>query len=1146
MSPVNGEKVVSGQLPVVGEKLTKGGCCADEGKVSGIRSEVSGDKSNLRFEISDLKGKQYWRSLDELANTEEFREFMFREFPAGASEILDSEDRRQFLKVMGASLALAGMGMAGCRRWPQEKIAPYAHRPAGRTPGVPVQYATMMELGGVAAGLLVTSFDGRPIKIEGNPQHPINQGATDVHAQASVLDLYDPDRSQSVMKGGVKATWADFENWAKEHIGPRGGGIPSSGGGPLHSVAILSEATSSPSVQALRQKLVGMGATWHEYEPLNNDNEVKGSELAFGAPHRAHYSFEKARTIVSLDSDFLHCDAPGSAAVKWTRDFAAGRRMPGSHDPNFQHASMSRLYVFESGVSLTGANADERVAMRSADVAVIAARLAAKLAPDATSPLAGLLSDSPMVRTSRNPTGDSKAMDDLLDHVAADLQANHGASIVIAGARQPAEVHALAHLINDALGNAGQTIKYTRLGDAVKHVESIQALATGIEAGKFQTLVILGGNPVYNAPADLNFGEVLKRVPNTVHLGDYFDETGAACTWHVNRAHYLETWGDGRAYDGTVCIGQPLIEPLFGGKSAIELLATIAGEEKTDGYEIVRRTFGEMNGGPGNAPGNFEAAWRTALHDGIVRRAETADASPSIQRQALGASAEALRQQRKGAGANEVELVFAADASVYDGRFANNGWLQELPDPVVKLTWDNAVLMSPSAASMREIRDGDMVRISAGGRELTAAAMIVPGHYVGSMTLTLGYGREFGGRICKGAGFDFYRVRASDAMGFVGGAVVTKTGETYALAITQNHHPIDAIGKRGLEQRLPTLFREATVEQYKHHPDFVNHRTHVLHRLSLWEEDLPFQSETKRAGSQYAWAMSIDLNTCTGCNACVIACQAENNIPIVGKDQVRRGREMHWIRVDRYFQGSDPEAPKAMMLAPIPCMHCENAPCEEVCPVAATVHDEQGLNVMVYNRCIGTRYCSNNCPYKVRRFNYFDYHARGPLREQPGVLMQVEPDYYAKGSAEADPLKQMQFNPEVTVRMRGIMEKCTYCVQRITKARIEAKNAWVAERNLDPDANLDLRVPIEDGTFTTACAQACPAQAIVFGDLNDPNSRVSKLHKHERTYQMLEELNNKPRTRYMAKIRNPAFEPASQPGGGTGHEGAASHDGGHG
>ncbi|MHC4447209.1 MAG: TAT-variant-translocated molybdopterin oxidoreductase [Planctomycetota bacterium] len=1038
-----------------------------------------------------LSGRDYWRSLEEFAGTPQFREFMHREFTEGATEGPDSAERRDFLKIMGASMALAGLGLGGCRRWPKEKIVPFAHRPTGRAPGIPAHYATAMEMGGVASGLLVTSFDGRPIKIEGNPNHPYSGGATNAMAQASVLELYDPDRSRDVHHNGQPSDWVAFDVWAADHLtaleNGRGRGL-----------AILSEATDSPSVSDLRARMMERfpRAEWFEYEPLPDDHEVAGSQLAFGEPWRAHYALDRADVIVSLDADFL---LTHPAAVKHTRDFAKGRR---ADDPR---KSMSRLYAFESSYSLTGANADHRIPVRSMDIAIVAGRLAGALLHDAAFEI---FTDDTVL--------DPEA-GEIFDQMVNDLKSHRGRSVVIAGPPQPAQVHWLAHLINDALGNVGPTVTYTRRPRRRGHVESITALVQAIEANKVESLFILGGNPVFNAPADLNFEQRLAAVKNTVHLSLFNDETSQHCTWHLPRAHYLESWGDARAYDGTLSIVQPLIEPLYSGRSTIELLAALAGDDLVAGYDIVRRTFARMTEAL-----DFEKLWRRALHDGVFAgSAMTAD-TPSVRRADLEQSVVSLWQGWQEANRAEgLEIVFTPSASVYDGRFANNGWLQELPDPLTKLTWDNAVLLSPATAEALGVRQGDMVRVTLQDRVADAAVLPMPGQHARSATVALGYGRRFAGRVCRGAGFDFYALRSPGSMGFAPGAKIQKIGGTYVLAVTQDHHAIDTIGGQGTQERLPTIFREATREKYVADPGFANNpghtHVHVAHRLSLFNERHPFQSEDGIEAT-YAWGMSIDLSTCTGCAACVVACQAENNIPIVGKDQVKRGREMHWIRVDRYFKGSNPQAPAAMALQPVPCMQCENAACEQVCPVAATVHDKDGLNVMVYNRCIGTRYCSNNCPYKVRRFNYFDYHRRGPLREQPGTLLQVEPEYYTKEPAGAHPLKRMQFNPEVTVRIRGVMEKCTYCVQRISAARIEAKNEWVGR----PPAQRPARVTIPDGTVTPACAQACPAEAIVFGDLNDPASRVATLHRHDRSYQMLEETNSKPRTRYLAKLRNPA------------------------
>ncbi|MDY7110410.1 MAG: TAT-variant-translocated molybdopterin oxidoreductase [Planctomycetota bacterium] len=1075
----------------------------------------------------NTSGRAYWRSLDHLADTPEFRAFMHREFPAGASELLDSTDRRHFLKIMGASMALAGLGLTGCRRWPKEEIVPYAGRPEGRDPGIPVSYATCMELGGVACGLLATANDGRPTKIEGNDRHPVGRGAADSFAQAGVLDLYDPDRSRSVRREGKRADWPTFADWAQGHFGQererRG-----------HGMAVLAEASSSPSLLAMRRRFLEIypNASWHEYEPLNNDNEVAGAELAFGSPHRAQIDPARAKVIVSLDADFLGAHRN---AVRNIRDFAAGRRADDATK------TMNRLYAFESEFTLTGANADHRHPVRSGDIAVIAAWLAGRIVdeqawrPFEEDPAAGAVL-----------TGELRA---TLEHALTDLQAHRGECLIVTGAGQPAEVHLLAHLMNEALGNVGRTIAFTPQPEQAKHSESIRALADRLADGKIGTLVILGGNPAYNAPADLDFPALPGKAGVTIHLGDYYDETATRCTWHVNRAHYLETWGDGRAWDGTCSLGQPIIEPLFGGKSALELLAVLVGDDTTDGQAIVRRTFFDLIGG------EDEARWRRALHDGVLANSAWRTVTPAADRSGLAAAAEALHEASSArsirtSGGRGWEVVFRPHPTLYDGRFANNGWLQEVPDPMTKLTWDTAVLLSPAAAGELGIERGDVLKITLGERSLEAAAMIQPGLPERCAVLPLGGGRGFEGRICTGAGFDFYRLRTSEAMSFAGGATITKTGGRYELVTTQDHHTIDVetIAGRSIQQRLPSQFREADLEEYRHHPNFAKHRTHVTHRLSLFEENLPHQA----GEGDYAWGMSIDLNACVGCGACIVACQAENNIPIVGKDQVKRGREMHWLRVDRYFQFAprndryDPNRVTAVALQPVPCMHCENAPCEQVCPVAATVHDADGLNVMVYNRCIGTRYCSNNCPYKVRRFNYFDYHRRGPARTQPGKLLQVETDYFRKKPATPDELKQLQFNPEVTVRMRGVMEKCTYCIQRIAQARIDAKNAYANLPQAEKEKRKDRRIAIPDGAITPACAQTCPAQAIVFGDLEDADSRVARARKHERSYEMLEELNVKARTTYMAKLRNPAAPGSGESqGDGARDESPARGDAGH-
>ncbi len=1057
---------------------------------------------------STMTGREYWRSVNELADTDEFREFMYREFPAGASEMLDSGDRRHFLKIMGASMAFAGMGLAGCRRWPEEHIVPYARRPEGRIPGKPLHYATSMELGGVAQSLLATSFDGRPIKIEGNPDHPASQGAASLHAQASVLNLYDPDRSREVQHKNVPSDWASFTGWAGTHFG----GLATAQGKGL---AVLSEATSSPSVLAMKANFLKKypQAKWHEYEPFNHQNEQEGATLAFGKSYRTHYAFDQAKVIVSFDGDFL---GHHPNAIRHIRNFASGRKADDSGK------TMNRLYVFEGGFSLTGSNADHRVALRPSAIPASVAWLAGRVLGENT------------LTAEAEQALDAGAIEHL-EHAFEDLNHDHGSGVVVAGPSQPAEVHALVHLINESLGNAGKTVTYTADENTASLPSSISELSDNIRAARVDTLLILGGNPAFNAPEELKFAELLKQVAHAIHLSDYVDETSILCEWHLNRAHYLESWGDGRSWDGTITICQPLIEPLFGGKTPLEVLALLSGDAVPNGQEIVKATHKNLQGG------GKESRWRKAVHDGFIPGSSATLISSKVGNRSGNILSKVRPLLKSTSGGWEV--VFASDGKIHDGRFANNGWLQELPDSLGKLTWDNAVLMSPGDADQLGVQQGDMVTLTAGDRVAEGPVLLIPGLPAKTVQVALGYGRKFEGRICTGSGFNFYPIRTSDEMWSLSGINIVKTGKHYELACTQDHWAMDTeqVAGKGIQSRLPGIFREANLDEYKHHPKFASHRVHTLHRLSLWDDQKNYE------GANYKWALSIDLTSCVGCSACVVACQAENNIPIVGKDQVSRGREMHWIRIDRYYKFGktgdkswDADQLESIAYQPVTCMHCENAPCEEVCPVAATVHDQDGLNVMVYNRCVGTRYCSNNCPYKVRRFNYFDFHRRKPHREQPGTLLQVEPGYYTRSQAAAHKLHQLQFNPEVTIRVRGVMEKCSYCIQRISEARIEAKNAWT--KLPEAEKQQTKRIAIEDGTITPACAQTCPAEAIVFGDLFDPDSRVAKLHNHDRSYEMLEELNNKTRTRYLAKLRNPRPESGATANGHmNSSEEAASH-----
>jgi molybdopterin-containing oxidoreductase family iron-sulfur binding subunit len=987
----------------------------------------------------------HWRSLAELADSPRFRQFVEAEFPAAADPT--GMSRRRWLQLMGASLALAGVG--GCR-WDREEIEPFARRPDGRVPGEPEQFATAVDMGGSAIGLLVTSRDGRPIKIEGNPRHPGSLGAANVLAQASILELYDPDRSrnprQSMPQGDVVQTWDKFAEFARSHLDA----LKEKNGAGLR---ILAEASSSPTLAALRTRFLEAfpEARWHEYEPLSSDNERDGSRLAFGRPYRTHYHLDRADVIACLD-----CDLLGShpASLPYARAFA-DRREPVA-------GKMNRLYALESCFTITGAAADHRFAVGTRQIATVVSEISRLLGSGGAETIGPSDSD---------PLGKYVAV------LASDLIAHRGRCVVAVGPAQPPAVHAAAHRINHALGNVGRTVSYTEEldSDRPSHVDALASLVADMNAGKVDTLVVLGGNPVYNAPVDLNFAEAYGKVAARIHLSLYRDETSRASTWHLPRAHFLESWDDARAYDGTYCIVQPLISPLYGGKSASELLALLLGEDPDAGYDLVRKTYQELFGEQ-----DFERRWRKTVHDGAVARSGWKAVSPKPQ--AVEESDEDGPAQAAATG--QLEIVFYRDASLYDGRFANNGWLQETPDPLTKLTWDNAAILNPSTARQLGIESDTLIKLKYGGRELEIPAYILPGQAEGSLAVTLGYGRTAVGQVggdedagIPSAGFDTYQLRQSHAMHFDSGLTIEPTGKPYRLATTEDHHVIDTAGVRGRKERLGDLVREATIEHFLKHPDFARHAVHHPPLESLWEE---------WSYDGHRWGMSIDLSKCIGCNACLVACQAENNVPIVGKDLVLKGRQMHWIRVDRYFRG-DPDDPEVKAVHQVvTCHHCENAPCEQVCPVAATVHSHEGLNDMVYNRCVGTRYCANNCPYKVRRFNYFSYHK--------------------DLNAPENEVKKMVFNPEVTVRTRGVMEKCTYCVQRIQAVKIDAKNE---------------SRPISEVELKTACQQACPTRAIEFGDLADRNSRVAKAQSAERAYAMLAELNVKPRTTYLAKIRNP-------------------------
>jgi len=1000
------------------------------------KTNNSVDLAAVRAKLAREDGKRFWQSIEELADTKDFRNFLENEFPAGPEKASDGINRRDVLKLMAASAALTGL--SACTKLPTEKIVPYVRQPEEIIPGKPLFYATSVPQAGVGTGVLVESHMGRPTKIEGNPEHPGSLGATDVFMQASVLTLYDPDRSQAVIFDGHVSSWSDFTAaMDNQRIGlaPRGAGM-----------RILTKTVTSPTLAAQLKKLLAQfpEAKWHQYEVCGADSEREGTRLAFGKPVNPVYHFDRADVIVSLDADFI---ASGRGHVRYIREFSSRRNLAAGPASN-----LNRLYVVDSMTTSTGAMADHRLPLSAAAVEDFARQLATAVGVKVA------------------PVGGVELPGDWLGALARDLMHHHGSSLIVAGEQQPPFVHALAHAMNAALGNIGKTVEYTDPLEAnpVNQIESLRELVSDLNSGQVEFLLILGGNPVYDAPADFNFADALMKAKLRVHTGLYNDETAELCHWHIPAAHYLESWGDLRAYDGTVGIVQPLIAPLYDNHSQHEILALFTGDGDKSGHDLVRDYW--QSQWPKKE--TFEAYWETSLHDGVM----VGTALPMIPVSSNADFASQAASRAVSGGTNALEVVFRPDPSIGDGEFANNGWLQELPKPITHLTWDNAALISPATAQRLGLARGDYVKLRFDSREAQAGVFIVPGHADNSVTLHLGYGRSRAGKVGTGPGFNAYLLRTSGSPWIGQGLSIEKTGKTYSFACTQQQNTIDVEGHPADEETANAdrrdLVQIATLEEFKKNPAFAQiPETQV-------DRDLTLYPNVKYEG--YAWGMSIDLNRCVGCNACVVACVAENNIAVVGKDQVERGRAMHWIRVDTYFRGGldNPE----VYYEPLPCMQCENAPCEYVCPVGATTHSSEGLNDMTYNRCVGTRYCSNNCPYKVRRFNFYlfsDY---------------TTPSLYGVR------------NPNVTVRSRGVMEKCTYCVQRINAAKIRSE-----EENRT----------VRDGEIQTACQQACPAEAIIFGNINDPNSRVAKLKAQSRDYGLLEDLNTRPRTTYLARVRNP-------------------------
>jgi MoCo/4Fe-4S cofactor protein with predicted Tat translocation signal len=1095
------------------------------------------DLPAIKSRLAGSNGRLYWRSLGELADTPDFREYLHREFPEQASEWNDPTGRRNFLKLMSASLALAGVG--ACTKQPPETLVPYVRQPEEIVPGRPLYFASAITLGGTAMPVLVESHMGRPTKIEGNPEHPASLGGTDVLTQAAVLNLYDPDRAKTVSYRSEVRGWSAFVSAAQQAMRNQKGRA----GAGLH---FLTPPITSPSFADILGTILRdyPSATWHQYDPVARPAVLPAAAVQTNPV----YHLDKADVIVALDADFLSC---GAGSVRYSKDFANRRRL------TEENTSMNRLYAIESSPTLTGAKAEHRLAVGAAEIENVARELAAAVSGGAAGTPASV------------PAPGAPEIARYVAAIARDLQAHRGRSVVIAGEYQTEGVRTAARAINDALGNSGTTVTYAANVEAVPTGagSSIAELVKAIDAGQVEVLVIMGGNPVFTAPVDLRFAERLARVNLVIYHSTHLDETSPYAHWNVPEAHPLESWGDPRSFDGTVTLMQPLIDPLYEGRSPHEFIGAFSSQPERRGLAIVKdywtKTYSGGLGGwtfknpRGESFPNAEAFWRSALHDGFIAGTAVTEGGPGTTLKptaapamapagspttAAGASAglsatgpaatqagsgqqppqnpadqrSAAIPERQvpapptsptpgataaspqppatvapaapgaattGAATGGLEIIFRPDPAIWDGRFANNGWLQELPKPFSKVTWDPTAWISTRLADERGLRNGDIVELRYRGNTVRMPVFVVPGHPAQSVTVFFGYGRSNAGRVGNSVAgsrdFNAFLLRTSDAPWFGSGLELVKTGDHYPLATTQQHH--------SMEGRAP--IRTASLEQYTKTP-------HIIHEQGGHTPPRTLTLLPEHEYNGYKWGMAIDLSACTGCSACVMACTAENNIPVIGKEQVLHSREMQWIRVDHYFAG-DPENPESFH-QPMPCQQCENAPCEVVCPVAATTHSSEGLNDMVYNRCVGTRYCSNNCPYKVRRFNFLLY-ADWNTESLWGVR-----------------------NPDVSVRSRGVMEKCTYCVQRINQARIDAKRE-------------DRRV--RDGEIVPACGSACPADAIVFGDMNDPNSAVNKLKKQERNYGVLEDLNTRPRTTYLAEIRNPNPELAPAPAAGhtTGH-----------
>ena len=1067
-----------------------------------------------------------WRSLeDKHRSADERRKLAETEFAEGqTSGLVDASSlvsRRGFLKTSTVSAAAAGL--AACIRRPEEHILPYGKAPEHVVPGVPLHFATVTERRGDAIGLLVTSHEGRPTKVEGNPKHPGSQGGTDVFAQAMLMDLYDPDRarrpSRAEAEARADATWAEFLDAYRARLGEH----DDDGGTRLRF--LLQPTTSMVTERALETVARRFpNAQVHHYAPISNDNLFEGTRIAFGSPSFPFYDYQNAQVILALDHDFLGSEA---GAVRSAKRFAAGRALESAE----QADSMSRLYAVESGFTITGASADHRLPLAAQDVGKFLRLLAKDLVENF-----GVALAEPVRAALGQPSLeglDSKWLSSEHEGsrvgLAADLAQHRGRAMVTVGSRQPAWVHALAHAVNEGLGALNGRVALAPAHGPLGSTQSIAELTDAMRAGQVDTLVVLGGNPVHDAPADIEFNAALAEVGEVFCLSSHVHETAARSHWHCPEAHELESWGDAVTLEGTVAIRQPLIRPMWhGARTAAELLAIAGNVRGWRGYQVLRQVFRDRFG-------DREQGWHTSLRDGVVPGTLERPRPTVLQADAVAGALGAVTEAET-LGPDRLELNFVPCGKLFDGRYANNIWLQELPDAMTKIVWDNAALVSPRTATELGISDGDVVRLTRESRAVErVAAFVLPGLPDWTVTMSLGHGRgAAGGRYAHretdvlgakaedyGGGFNAYPLRTSGGMWFAAGVELSRTSERYNVVRTQEHGLMS-----GLSHAEPRpLVIDATVAEYQATPEFTQYRAVDMTHADPKNPDAPPPGgplwEPVDYSEGHKWGMVIDLTKCTGCNACVVACQAENNVPCVGKRQVARGREMYWLRLDRYFVGDDMMNPQ-IAVQPVACQHCEEAPCENVCPVNATVHSPEGLNEMAYNRCIGTRYCANNCPYKVRRFNYLSWH---------GYV-----DNRLASYGDDDEPMSMAHNPNVTVRMRGVMEKCTYCVQRIMEAKFEAKRGPYhdptndySDSPRDERALAEVRRMFREGERKSACQQVCPSDAISFGDLNDRDSEVARRSEVDRHYQLLAEVGTRPRTTFLGQIRNPNPDMVADP-----------------